>query len=68
MMTIVKRLAFSLTLGALFAWSMSTKFDPEVSWGGGAAASAFAYGGWAYAARLERRDAMRRQEERETED
>lgn len=67
MITVLKRLAFSLSPGLLLAWAMSTKFEPDVAIGSGAAASAFGYAGASFAARLEHREAARRHEDHNSE-
>lgn len=63
MVSILKRLAFSLSLGLLCASAIGTRFDPEVAIGSGAAASAFGYAGAAFAARVEQRQTAKRPEE-----
>lgn len=66
-MKILRFIVFSLVVGALFGWAMTTKFSTCSAVASGTAASAFMLGGMIYNDRIERREMAQRSKENEEE-
>ena len=59
-MKLLRNVLFSLIVGGLFAWAMTTTMPLHVAALSGTAAAAFMYGGFIFNARIERREGQAR--------